>query len=191
MYATKTISPASMPLFRSAARALTIAAAETLKEFTTMRSLAILLLLAASPLAAKAQVPGAPTASSIPDSDWRVTVTVFRSPGTGIQVSKGHLAGFVGHYPTVIRREGSRQTTHFLRVGMAYYGSMEARTTPYFSLSIAPSLTRGWSTSAIVDAGLRHMFGTRFSGQLGVAVLHAPHSKETRVNPTVGAGVRF
>ncbi len=33
--------------------------------------------------------------------------------------------------------------------------------------------------------------GDRYSGQIGVAVLYAPISRETRVNPTVGLGVRF
>lgn len=156
-----------------------------------MRNLALLLLLAALPSAATAQVPGASAATRTTDSDWRIAITVFRSPGTGIQLSKGHLAAFVVYYPTVISREGEALSTQFVRVGMAYYGSAEARTTPYLSLSIAPSLTRGWSTSGIAETGLRQMFGRRFSGQLGVAVLHELDSKATRVNPTIGAGVWF
>lgn len=133
-------------------------------------------------------MPKAPSAAR--DNDWHVTLTLFRSPGTGIQVAKGHLAAFVGFYPTVIERDGEQRNTNFVRLGVAAYAST-GRTSPYASVSFAPSLTKGWSNSGLVDAGMRHYFTRRFSGQLGAALLYAPGNKETRVNPTIGLGVRF
>lgn len=132
-----------------------------------------------------------PEASIERGDRWSATITIFRSPGTGVQVSKGHLAAFIAHYPTVIKRDGQQRATEFLRIGGAYYAAPNAATSAYASLSFAPSLTSGWSNSAIADVGLRRFFSTRFSGQLGVALLHAPQSNETRVNPTIGFGVRF
>ncbi len=151
-------------------------------------SLVLSLALIAGPSVALAQPAPAPTAS--PDR-WRVTMTLFRSPGTGLQVARGHLALFVAHYPTVILREGEQRTTHFIRAGGAYYVAPHAATSPYASLSIAPSLTKGWSTSALADVGVRRMFSRRYSGQIGVAVLHAPGLSATRVNPTIGLGRQF
>jgi hypothetical protein len=152
-------------------------------------SLVLSLALLAVPSVAFAQTASSPSA---PSSDsWRVTLTVFRSPGTGLQLSKGHLAVFAGHYPTVIQREGEQRTTHFVRMGAAYYVAPSATTSPYASLSIAPSLTDGWSTSGLADVGVRRMFSRRYSGQLGVAMLHAPGMNATRVNPTIGFGRQF
>jgi len=130
----------------------------------------------------------APTVAS---NDWRVTLTIFRSPGTGLQISKGHLAAFVVHYPTVIKRDGEQRNTNFLRVGLAAYAKPDDRTSPYASLSFAPSLTRGWSNSMLAEVGVRQRFGSRYKGQLGAAVLYAPHTKQTRLNPTIGLGVQF
>ena len=151
-----------------------------------MRRFSTLLLLAFGGHAAAAQ--SSPTERT---DDWRVTLTVFRSPGTGLQLSKGSFAGFLAHYPTVIKRDGEVQNTQFLRIGLAWYAAPVASNSPYVSLSFAPSLSRGWSNSGIADAGVRHMFTERFSGQLGVAMLYAPGSRETRINPTIGLGVRF
>src|SRR5688500_11309321 len=155
-----------------------------------MRSLFTLLLLAVSSIGADAQSAEMqrPTRDA---SNWRVTLTVFRSPGTGVQVSKGNFAGFLAHYPTVIKRDGELENIQFVRMGVAWYAAPDESNSPYLSLSFAPSLSRGWSNSSIVDAGLRHMFTERISGQLGVAMLYAPGSRETRVNPTIGLGVRF
>ena len=155
-----------------------------------MRSLFTLLLLAVSSFAAEAQSAEMqrPTEDA---SDWRVTLTVFRSPGTGLQLSKGNFAGFLAHYPTVIKRDGELENIQFLRLGVAWYAAPDESNSPYVSLSIAPSLSRGWSNSGIADAGMRHMFTERISGQVGVAVLYAPGSRATRVNPTIGLGVRF
>jgi hypothetical protein len=146
-------------------------------------------------IALTAGAAGAQTSESQPTIErvdrWRATLTIFRSPGTGLQLSKGHLAVFVAHYPTVIERGGEDRNTNFIRMGAAYYIAPASGTSPYASLSIAPSLTKGWSNSGIADVGVRQMLGGRISGQLGVAVLYAPSTKETRVNPTVGLGVRF
>lgn len=156
-----------------------------------MRFLTLFVLLLIAPLSVQAQTPNE-SASSMERADaWRATLTIFRSPGTGVQLSKGHLAVFAGHYPTVIKRDGENRDTQFLRVGVAYYLAPEARTSPYGSLSLAPTLSKGWSNSALADIGVRRHFTARFSGQLGVAVLHAPALHETRVNPTVGFGVHF
>jgi hypothetical protein len=129
--------------------------------------------------------------SNVRNDDWRVTLTIFRSPGTGLQLSRGHFAAFAAHYPTVIERDGKQRDTQFLRFGIAAYAAPDARTSPYASLSFAPSLTKGWSNSGLVDVGLRQQFTDRFNGQLGMALLYAPQSRETRVNPTIGLGVRF
>lgn len=125
------------------------------------------------------------------DDAWHVTLTIFRSPGTGLQIAKGHFAAFVAHYPTVIKRDGAQRNTNFLRVGVAAYARPDARTSPYASLSFAPSLTKGWTNSLLADVGARQRFGSRYSAQLGAALLYAPASRETRFNPTVGLGVRF
>lgn len=143
------------------------------------------------PAAVPAQTREAPLTPTVAANDWRVTLTIFRSPGTGIQISKGRLAAFVAHYPTVFERDGEQRGTQFIRTGVAMYGSADARTTPYVSLSVASSLTAGWSNSGLLDVGVRRNLGDRYSGQLGAAVLYAPHTKRTRVNPTVGMGVRF
>jgi len=140
-----------------------------------------------TPLGAqKAPTPDTPTSA-----EWRLTVTIFRSPGTGLQLSRGALAVFVAHYPTIFPRDGERRTTHFLRVGVAGYLRAESATSPYVSLSIAPSLSKGWSTSGLLDVGLRRRFTRSLSGQLGAALLYAPTERATRINPTLGLGVSF
>jgi len=156
-----------------------------------MRRILSVLLVSLSPIALRAQTAPVAPASTVSQRDWRVTLTLFRSPGTGVQVSKGHFAAFAAHYPTIIKRDGEQRNTNFLRFGLAAYARPEARTSPYVSLSFAPSLTKGWSNSGLFDAGLRQRFGSRYSGQLGAAVLYAPQSKQTRVNPTIGLGVQF
>ncbi|MCU0647993.1 MAG: hypothetical protein MUF00_08360 [Gemmatimonadaceae bacterium] len=144
--------------------------------------------LALALLAGVCQAQSTPAAAD--SARWRVTLTVFRSPGTGLQISRGRLAVFAGHYPTVFRRGGADRTTHFIRVGVAAYARAHA-SSPYVSLSIAPSLTDGWPTSGLLDAGWRQGFTSRVSGQLGVALLVAPSLRTSRINPTVGLGVRL
>lgn len=154
---------------------------------------AAVLLMRAPGLCAQSAAPAAPAPASGTADRWHVTLTVFRSPGTGIQVGRGSLAVFVAHYPTILRRaaNGDRPTTHFLRAGVAAYLRPEAGTSPYVSLSIAPSLSSDWTLSGLVDVGVRQRFTQRLSGQLGVAVLRAPKIDATRVNPTLGLGVSF
>ena len=158
-----------------------------------MRLLPLMLALGLtlSPVVAAGQANLTPSTSIERSDQWRATVTIFRSPGTGVQIQHGHLAAFAAFYPTVIKRDGEQRNTNFIRLGAAYYAAPRARTSPYASISFAPSLTKGWSNSVLADVGARRMFSTRFSGQLGVAVLHAPESKETRINPTIGFGVRY
>ncbi len=161
--------------------------------------LVALAVIAATPSVLHAQSaihsPNESRADSTPSTsdgkDWRLTLTIFRSPGTGLQLSNGHFAVFVAHYPTVIRRDGEQRGTHFVRVGAAAYLAPQARTSPYASISFAPSLTKGWHNSLLGDVGVRQRFGDRYSGQLGGAVLYAPRSGETRINPTIGMGVHF
>jgi hypothetical protein len=131
-----------------------------------------------------------PTQPSDTAARWRVTLTLFRSPGTGVQLSRGRLAVFAAHYPTVFRRDGADRTTHFVRVGVAAYASTRP-SSPYVSLSLAPSLSSGWPMSGLIDAGWRQGFGSRVSGQLGAALLVAPSLRTSRINPTVGLGVRL
>jgi hypothetical protein len=148
-------------------------------------------LPASPPVSANAALHAASNATPPSRGDWHLTLTIFRSPGTGLQLARGPLAVFVAHYPTVIKRDGAQRGTQFIRAGVAAYLRDATRTAPYVSLSVAPSLTRGWTTSGLVDVGVRQRFTTRLSGQLGVALLHAPRLDATRVNPTVGLGVRF
>lgn len=124
---------------------------------------------------------------------WHVTMTIFRSPGTGIQVGRGPLALFVAHYPTAIVRDANRKmtTTHFVRAGVAAYLRPTDATSPYVSLSIAPSLSKDWTLSGMVDVGVRRRFSKTWSGQVGVAALRAPKIDATRLNPTVGLGISF
>lgn len=151
----------------------------------------LLLASFAVPFTLRAQSAPSATSPMLRDDAWRVTLTVFRSPGTGLMVSRGHFAAFAGHYPTVIPRDGVNRNTNFVRFGVAAYATPAARNSAYVSLSMASSLSRGWANSGLVDVGMRRMFTETLSGQLGVAVLHAPSTSATRVNPTVGFGVRF
>jgi hypothetical protein len=156
-----------------------------------MRFLLVATLGATLSLPTRAQSTAPQRASTIAGDDWRVTMTLFRSPGSGVQISRGHLAAFVAHYPTVIKRNDKQRNTQFVRIGVAAYARPDARTSPYVSLSYAPSLTKGWANSALFDLGARQRLGNRFSGQLGAAVLYAPETRQTRFNPTVGLGVQF
>jgi hypothetical protein len=153
-------------------------------------ALALIPLLSA---VANAQTTAAPVVDNaiVANNEWHVTLTIFRSPGTGLQISKGHFAAFVAHYPTIIKRDGEQRNTNFVRIGLAAYARPDARTSPYASLSFAPSLTKGWSNSLLADLGMRQRFRSRYSGQLGAALLYAPASRQTRLNPTVGLGVQF
>lgn len=153
--------------------------------------LAVSLLLAVHPSIAKAQSVPVPDLAKVRSDEWRVTVTLFRSPGTGLQVARGNFAAFLVHYPTVIRRDGEQRNTNFLRLGVAAYARVDAPTSPYLSVSFAPSLTKGWANSGILEIGARQRLGDRYVGQLGAAVLHAPATNQTRVNPTIGLGVQF
>ena len=46
-------------------------------------------------------------------------------------LSKRHLAAFVAHDPTVIKRDGEQRNTNFVRLGIAAYARPDARTSPY------------------------------------------------------------
>lgn len=144
-------------------------------------------------LPAQTPTPERTEASSTPAAraSWRLTLTIFRSPGTGLQLARGPLAVFVAHYPTIFLRDGEQRTTHFVRLGVARYLRPDAATSPYVSVSVAPSLTRGWTTSGLLDVGVRRRLVSSLSGQLGVAALYAPAKRATRVNPTIGLGVAF
>lgn len=155
-----------------------------------MRFLLISMLVLGTPAVVAAQT-ASPQSPILRNDDWHVTLTIFRSPGTGIQVSKGHLAAFIGHYPTGFRRDGAVHGFQFIRMGAAYYASPASVNSAYASLSFAKSLTDGWDNSGLLDIGMRHMFNDRYSGQFGAAALRAHPSGETRVNPTAGFGVRF
>ena len=164
-----------------------------------LRALSALSALVALPgwLAAQGAVAPRPNVPTAPAPAWRVTLTAFRNPGTGLEVRRGALVLFAGHYPTVIRRDSVRGTTHFARVGAGLVVRPEATTAPYASLSWAVSASRGWPSSALVDAGVRQRLGReglarRITGRLGAALLVAPNAPggtAVRVNPTIGAGL--
>ena len=166
---------------------------------TALRALRALSALVALPgwLAAQGAVAPRPNVPTAPAPAWRVTLTAFRNPGTGLEVRRGALVLFAGHYPTVIRRDSVRGTTHFARVGAGLVVRPDATTAPYASLSWAVSASRGWPSSALVDAGVRQRLGReglarRITGRLGAALLVAPNAPggtAVRVNPTIGAGL--
>ncbi|QJR34260.1 hypothetical protein [Gemmatimonas groenlandica] len=69
-----------------------------------MRMLLTAALIASLPPSASAQSPAPQPTSTIASGDWRATVTLFRTPGTGRQKSRGHFAAFVALSTTVINR---------------------------------------------------------------------------------------
>lgn len=176
------------------------------RRFLTQLPFALLALTLGAPLAAQhALTPAtalrsAHTPTSRGESggeSWQLTVTVFRNPGTGLELRRGAFMVFAGHYPTIIRRDDwrgdDRPTTHFLRFGAGLALRPQSMTSPYASVSFANSRSEEWSDSWILDGGVRQRLGRngwahRATGRLGVGWLRSSERSATRVNPTVGLG---
>jgi hypothetical protein len=134
------------------------------------------LTMLALPIAASAQREAQP--------ERGVYLTVFRSPATGIELRAGHAAGYVGFYPTVLRRDGTRDNVNFVRMGATYY--LNARGAgAYVSPSVLWSLDSEWRSGGLTEVGYRGRLFGRVNGRLGAAVL-TTLDREVRVNPTVG-----
>jgi hypothetical protein len=111
-------------------------------------------------------------------------LTVFRSPASGVELRAGHAAGYVGFYPTVLSRDGTRGNANFVRVGGTYY--LNARGAgPYVSPSLLWSLQPEWRSGALTEVGFRGRLYGRVNGRLGAAVL-TTLDRQVRVNPTIG-----
>jgi hypothetical protein len=153
----------------------------------------VLAALVSAPPAGGQPTPAPDSPPNVRPPRWGATLTAFRNPGTGLELHRGPVAVFAAHYPTVIRRDGRSRSTSFARLGAAWVFRDRAATAPYVSASWAASLTRGWDNSLLGEAGIRQRLargGTahRLTGRLGAAVLVAPSTRATRVNPTIGLG---
>jgi hypothetical protein len=116
-------------------------------------------------------------------------LTMFRSPATGVEFRAGHAAAFVGHYPTVISRDGMRGNANFVRAGVTYYAKSQG-TSAYVSPSVMWSLGSKWRSGALTELGFRGKLYGRLNGRLGAAVL-TTLDKQVRVNPTVGFDLKL
>ena len=151
-----------------------------------MRAFFISLLFAALVLPADAS---AQSPESIVRSEKGVYLTMFRSPATGVEIRAGHAAAYVGHYPTVISRDGVRGTANFVRAGVTYYSKAQG-TSLYVSPSVMWSLGTKWRSGALTEVGFRGRVYGRLNGRLGAAVL-TTLDRQVRVNPTVGFDLKL
>jgi hypothetical protein len=118
-----------------------------------------------------------------------VYLTAFRSPATGVELRAGHAAAYLGFYPTVISREGTRGNANFIRAGVTYYARAHGAS-PYVSPSVVWSLDRRWRSGALTEVGFRGRLYGRLNGRLGAALLTTLDG-QVRVNPTVGLDLRL
>jgi hypothetical protein len=122
-------------------------------------------------------------------SEQGVYLTMFRSPATGVELRAGHAAAFVGHYPTVISRDGVRGNANFVRAGVTYYAKSQG-TSIYVSPSVMWSLGTRWRSGALTEVGFRGKLYGRLNGRLGAAVL-TTLDRQVRVNPTAGFDLKL
>ena len=129
------------------------------------------------------------SAQSADRPEQGVYLTMFRSPASGVEVRSGHAAAFLGHYPTVISRDGVRGTANFVRAGATYYLKAQGAT-PYVSPSVLWSVGPHWRSWALTEVGFRGRLYGRLNGRLGAAVL-TTLDRQVRVNPTVGFDLKL
>jgi hypothetical protein len=122
-------------------------------------------------------------------SEKGVYLTMFRSPATGVEIRSGHAAAYLGHYPTVISRDGVRGNANFVRAGVTYYAKAQG-TSVYVSPSVMWSLGTKWRSGALTEVGFRGKLYGRLNGRLGAAVL-TTLDRQVRVNPTVGFDLKL
>jgi hypothetical protein len=116
-------------------------------------------------------------------------LTIFRSPSTGIEVRSGHMAGNLGFYPTVLRRDGKRENANFIRLGGSFY-TKDRGSSLYFSPSLAFSLDKNWKHGALTELGFRGTVYRALSGRIGAGVLTTTDGR-VRVNPTIGMDLKL
>lgn len=143
------------------------------------------LLAIVSPVAAQS------TASPEPAAERGLSLTLFRSPATGLELRAGRGSAFAGFYPTILRADGEPEgsNVNFIRAGGALY-LRPAGSSPYVATSLLWSLDDDWDHGALSEAGYRLAIGSRLALRAGVGVL-TTFDGETRINPTVGATVRL
>ena len=129
----------------------------------------------------------APTVSS----ETGAYVTVFRSPGTGLEYRFGRIAIHAAHYVTVLKTgdQATGKSTNFVRAGASFY-LRPAGWTPFLSPSVVLSLDDDWDNGVLTEVGVRIPVFSRASFRGGVGVLRT-FDGETRVNPTIGLDVRM
>ena len=148
---------------------------------TGLSTLALVLAIAA-PHVAMSQTSSRPRESG-------VYLTIFRSPSTGVEVRSGHAAGNLGFYPTVLRKDGKRDSANFIRLGGSFYAK-DRGSSFYVSPSVVFSLDSDWGHGALTEFGFRGTLYRALSGRLGVGVLTTTDG-QVRVNPTVGMTLKL
>jgi hypothetical protein len=143
---------------------------------------ALVLATIALPHVALSQTSSKPRESGI-------YLTIFRSPSTGVEVRSGHVAGNVGFYPTVLRKDGKRDNANFIRLGGSYY-LKDRGSSVYVSPSVVFSLDKDWEHGALTELGFRGTLYRALRGRVGVGVLTTIDGY-VRVNPTVGMDVKL
>ena len=116
-------------------------------------------------------------------------LTIFRSPSTGIEVRSGHMAGNLGFYPTVLRKDGKRSNANFIRLGGSFY-TKDGGSSFYVSPSVVFSLDSDWRHGALTEFGFRGTLYRALSGRLGAGVLTTTDG-QVRVSPTVGMTLKL
>lgn len=119
-----------------------------------------------------------------------LTLTVFRSPATGLEYRIGHVSAYAGFYPTIFQRDGKARNTNFIRLGVMVYRRPTASSF-YISSSYAISLTDGWDNSILNEIGYRWQVSRRFDVRGGGVVLVTERFDEVRLNPSIGFGYSF
>ena len=142
---------------------------------------ALVLALVVAPRIAISQAPSA-------SRERGLYLTIFRSPSTGVEVRSGRAGANLGFYPTVLRRDGKRDSANFIRLGGSFYAK-DRGATLYISPSLMFSLDKDWKHGALTELGFRGPLDRALSGRLGAGVLTTTDGR-VRVNPTVGMDLK-
>jgi hypothetical protein len=154
------------------------------------RLVPLLLAVAAAPIAAQSDSAVTPVAAPVlRDDGWHLTL--FRSPGTGVEWRQGRWGVHAAHYPTIVRAPGQARAraAAFVRVGAAWY-ARPGGWSPYVAPSVLVSLDRDWGNGVLTEAGVRLPVVRGTAIRAGVGVL-AAFDGTVRVNPTIGVSLRL
>ena len=135
-------------------------------------------------------LPARAQSSATPPPGVRLTVNVFRAPVTGIEIRRGHMAGYAGFYSTVIPQDGRNRTVSFARFGATYFLTPEGSSF-YASPGVGISLTDGWQNSYLMETGYRRRVTDRLEARAGAVLLANWRLAEVRLNPAIGLGWAF